>query len=81
MIRPPFSLFTLETCQINFTNPDRLYYFEVIITPSELTLMIQVQLSLVISGEGYWKGGKFTFEVQVPEEYNNKVCYLDSVLS
>ena len=24
--------------------------------------------------EGYWKGGKFTFDVRVPEEYNNKVC-------
>ncbi len=23
--------------------------------------------------ESYWKGGKFIFEVKVPEEYNNKV--------
>ena len=27
------------------------------------------------SDEGYWRGGKFTFEVVVPEEYNNKVDY------
>ena len=24
--------------------------------------------------EGYWKGGIFIFNVQVPEDYNNKVC-------
>lgn len=33
--------------------------------------LLAVTYSLL--GEGYWKGGKFTFEVAVPEEYNNKV--------
>ena len=27
------------------------------------------------SDEGYWKGGIFKFEVDVPEDYNNKVHY------
>lgn len=45
-----------KTCQINFSNPDQLSNFEVVVTPSE----------------GYWKAGIFTFEVRVPEEYNNK---------
>ena len=25
---------------------------------------------------GLWKGGKFQFEVSIPEEYNMKVCVL-----
>lgn len=33
-----------------------------------------------LPGEGYWKGGTFTFQVQVPEEYNNKVSTFGVVL-
>ena len=28
------------------------------------------------SDTGLWKGGKFLFEVSIPEEYNMKVCVL-----
>ena len=32
-----------------------------------------IVLYIGIEGEGYWKGGNFTFEISIPDEYNNKV--------
>ncbi|KAF7996279.1 hypothetical protein HCN44_001911 [Aphidius gifuensis] len=43
-----------NTCQISFKDANRLHDFDLLITPDE----------------GYWMNGKFSFEIQVPEEYN-----------
>ncbi|MCL4123966.1 UNVERIFIED_CONTAM: hypothetical protein GTU68_054129 [Idotea baltica] len=43
-----------EGVQVKFANPDVLYKFQIIISPTE----------------GYWCSGVFEFEVTVPEEYN-----------
>ncbi|CAI8055175.1 NEDD8-conjugating enzyme UBE2F [Geodia barretti] len=45
-----------KTCTVNFPNHDNFRTFIVTIRPEE----------------GYWKGGIFHFNVQVPEDYNNK---------
>ena len=45
-----------KTCKIEFGDIDNLRAFTLIICPDE----------------GFWKGGRFTFEVQVPVEYNIK---------
>ncbi|XP_065826697.1 NEDD8-conjugating enzyme UBE2F-like [Oscarella lobularis] len=45
-----------STCKMNFDNVDDLREFTLVIQPDE----------------GYWKGGSFTFQVKVPEEYNVK---------
>ena len=43
-----------KTCTVNFDDPNRLNNFSLQIAPDE----------------GFWKGGKFKFTVDVPEEYN-----------
>ena len=45
-----------STCSIHFEDVDDL---------RELTLTVQPD-------EGYWKGGKFTFHIRIPVEYNVK---------
>lgn len=45
-----------KTCQLEFENVDDLRGFKVVISPDE----------------GYWKGGRFVFEVSIPSEYNLK---------
>lgn len=42
------------TAEVKFPHPDRLYKFHVYIRPVE----------------GYWRGGRFEFEVSVPDDYN-----------
>ena len=42
------------TCKVIFNDPNILSEFTMVITPSE----------------GFWCGGKFKFNVHVPEEYN-----------
>eukprot|EP00118_Oscarella_pearsei_P007159 m.33998 g.33998 ORF g.33998 m.33998 type:complete len:183 (+) comp31931_c0_seq3:74-622(+) len=44
------------TCKITFDDVDDLREFTLFIKPDE----------------GYWKGGRFTFRVNIPEEYNVK---------
>ena len=43
-----------KTCQLEFENVDDLRGFKVVISPDE----------------GYWKGGRFVFEVSIPSELN-----------
>ncbi|XP_003745550.1 NEDD8-conjugating enzyme UBE2F [Galendromus occidentalis] len=43
-----------STAQVSFPHPDSLHKFHVYIRPTE----------------GYWRGGRFEFEVSVPEDYN-----------
>ncbi|KAH0539704.1 NEDD8-conjugating enzyme UBE2F-like [Cotesia glomerata] len=43
-----------NTCQVTFNDPNRLHEFIITIVPDE----------------GYWMGGKFYFQVHIPEEYN-----------
>ena len=45
-----------KTCSVSFSDVDDLRKFTLYISPDE----------------GYWKGGKFTFEIQIPPEYNIK---------
>ena len=45
-----------STCSVSFGDVDDLRTFTLHISPDE----------------GYWKGGKFTFEIQIPAEYNIK---------
>jgi ubiquitin-conjugating enzyme E2 F len=42
------------TCQVTFNDPHCLYEFTLLIVPDE----------------GYWCGGRFYFQINVPEEYN-----------
>ena len=44
------------TCKIRFEDVDDLRQFTLIISPEE----------------GYWKGGKYVFEIKIPAEYNIK---------
>ncbi|ESO99814.1 hypothetical protein LOTGIDRAFT_201112 [Lottia gigantea] len=43
-----------KTCQVVFEDHDKLHKFFLIVTPDE----------------SYWQGGKFKFDIFVPEEYN-----------
>ncbi|GFY66160.1 NEDD8-conjugating enzyme UBE2F [Trichonephila inaurata madagascariensis] len=42
------------TCITHFPDPNEMHRFQITITPDE----------------GYWRGGKFKFLIEVPEEYN-----------
>ncbi|XP_019378860.1 PREDICTED: NEDD8-conjugating enzyme UBE2F isoform X1 [Gavialis gangeticus] len=42
------------TCKVNFPDPNKLHYFQLTVIPDE----------------GYYQGGKFQFEIEVPEAYN-----------
>ncbi|EMP27007.1 NEDD8-conjugating enzyme UBE2F [Chelonia mydas] len=42
------------TCKVNFPDPNKLHYFQLTVTPDE----------------GYYQGGKFQFEIEVPDAYN-----------
>lgn len=43
-----------RTCKVQFDDPSVLHHFILNVTPDE----------------GYWTGGKFKFDINVPEEYN-----------
>ncbi|XP_008211646.1 NEDD8-conjugating enzyme UBE2F [Nasonia vitripennis] len=43
-----------STCQVTFSDPHCLYEFTLMIAPDE----------------GYWCGGRFYFQIHIPEEYN-----------
>ena len=43
-----------NTCKVSFNDPHRLHEFNLIIVPDE----------------GYWCGGRFYFQIFIPEEYN-----------
>jgi len=43
-----------NTCEIIFSDPHCLYEFTLTIMPDE----------------GYWSGGRFNFQINIPEEYN-----------
>lgn len=45
------------TCQITFNDPHRLHEFSLLIVPEE----------------GYWTGGKFYFQIYIPDDYNMAV--------
>ncbi|XP_066263498.1 NEDD8-conjugating enzyme UBE2F-like [Branchiostoma lanceolatum] len=42
------------TCKVNFDDPDKLHQFNITVAPDE----------------GFWQGGTFDFDVDVPEDYN-----------
>nr|XP_033800242.1 NEDD8-conjugating enzyme UBE2F isoform X3 [Geotrypetes seraphini] len=42
------------TCKVNFPDPNKLHYFQLIVNPDE----------------GYYQAGKFQFEIEVPDAYN-----------
>lgn len=42
------------TCQVTFDDPSCLHQFSLIVTPDS----------------GFWQGGRFSFSVFVPDEYN-----------
>ncbi|XP_014485524.1 PREDICTED: NEDD8-conjugating enzyme UBE2F-like [Dinoponera quadriceps] len=42
------------TCQVSFNDPHRLHEFTLLIVPDE----------------GYWIGGRFYFQIYIPEDYN-----------
>ncbi|NWH65525.1 UBE2F enzyme, partial [Geococcyx californianus] len=42
------------TCKVNFPDPNKLHYFQLTVIPDE----------------GYYQGGKFQFEIDVPDAYN-----------
>uniref|UniRef100_A0A8C3YPY8 E2 NEDD8-conjugating enzyme n=1 Tax=Catagonus wagneri TaxID=51154 RepID=A0A8C3YPY8_9CETA len=42
------------TCKVHFPDPNKLHYFQLTVTPDE----------------GYYQGGKFQFETEVPDAYN-----------
>ncbi|KAK7507673.1 hypothetical protein BaRGS_00001608 [Batillaria attramentaria] len=43
-----------RTCRVQFDDPSVLHHFFLYITPDE----------------GYWLGGRFKFEIEVPDDYN-----------
>nr|XP_025042620.1 NEDD8-conjugating enzyme UBE2F isoform X1 [Pelodiscus sinensis] len=43
-----------STCKVNFPDPNKLHYFQLTVNPDE----------------GYYQGGKFQFEIEVPDAYN-----------
>lgn len=49
-----------EGCSVDFPDPNQLHVFALTVAPPD----------------GYWVGGKFTFSISVPEEYNNVVSDL-----
>ncbi|KAK2526155.1 hypothetical protein Q9233_008788 [Columba guinea] len=46
------------TCKVNFPDPNKLHYFQLTVIPDE----------------GYYQGGKFQFEIEVPDAYNMVVA-------
>ncbi|XP_072496694.1 NEDD8-conjugating enzyme UBE2F isoform X2 [Notamacropus eugenii] len=42
------------TCKVNFPDPNKLHYFQLTVSPDE----------------GHYQGGKFQFEIEVPDAYN-----------
>ncbi|XP_039351786.1 NEDD8-conjugating enzyme UBE2F isoform X2 [Mauremys reevesii] len=54
-VPPPFSPYNFQgTCKVNFPDSNKLHYFQLTVTPDE----------------GYYQGGKFQFEIEVPDAYN-----------
>lgn len=45
------------TCQVSFNDPHQLHEFTLLIVPDE----------------GYWIGGRFFFQIDIPEDYNMAV--------
>lgn len=43
-----------KSCVIHFEDPNKLHILKLFVSPDE----------------GYWKGGRFIFTIEVPEEYN-----------
>ena len=43
-----------RTCKVQFDDPSVLHHFCLFITPDE----------------GFWQGGRFKFEIDVPDDYN-----------
>ena len=43
-----------RTCKVQFDDPNILHHFCLFITPDE----------------GFWQGGRFKFEIDVPDDYN-----------
>lgn len=49
-----------STCQVTFNDPHCLHEFTLLIVPDE----------------GYWLGGRFYFQIYIPEDYNMAVNIL-----
>uniref|UniRef100_A0A2K5ZIX4 UBC core domain-containing protein n=1 Tax=Mandrillus leucophaeus TaxID=9568 RepID=A0A2K5ZIX4_MANLE len=47
------------TCKVHFPDPNKLHCFQLTVTPDE----------------GYYQGGKFQFETEVPDAYNMDVIW------
>ena len=48
-----------KTCKLQFDDPNQLHSFLLFISPEE----------------GYWVGGRFKFNIEVPEDYNIVVSW------
>lgn len=53
-----------RTCKVQFDDPNVLHHFCLFITPDE----------------GFWQGGRFKFEIDVPDDYNIVVSLRPSTL-
>jgi len=49
-----------RTCKVDFPDHNALAYFDLIIQPDE----------------GFWSGGRFRFNIHVPDDYNIVVNFL-----
>ncbi|KAK1336778.1 hypothetical protein QTO34_002813 [Cnephaeus nilssonii] len=53
------------TCKVHFPDPNKLHCFQLTVTPGFFVLFC-----VFLIDEGYYQGGKFQFETEVPDAYN-----------
>ncbi|XP_036276855.1 NEDD8-conjugating enzyme UBE2F isoform X2 [Pipistrellus kuhlii] len=53
------------TCKVHFPDPNKLHCFQLTVTPGFFVLCC-----VFLIDEGYYQGGKFQFETEVPDAYN-----------
>ncbi|MEE6490892.1 hypothetical protein FKM82_016044 [Ascaphus truei] len=60
------------TCKVNFPDPDSLHNFQLIVSPGNIPSRVQrlEDVAAPKPDESYYQGGKFQFEIDVPDAYN-----------
>ncbi|XP_009181714.1 NEDD8-conjugating enzyme UBE2F isoform X5 [Papio anubis] len=53
------------TCKVHFPDPNKLHCFQLTVTPGFFCFVL-----CFLIDEGYYQGGKFQFETEVPDAYN-----------
>ncbi|XP_059559701.1 NEDD8-conjugating enzyme UBE2F isoform X3 [Myotis daubentonii] len=53
------------TCKVHFPDPNKLHCFQLTVSPEFFVLFC-----VFLIDEGYYQGGKFQFETEVPDAYN-----------